>query len=166
MKNIGVLQPSCGSFPIGTIIYTRIADNPTIYFGGTWERIKDVFLYGHDTPNTIYNNSGHNHTTADYTLTLSQLPSHQHQFPFVGNSVADGTSQDQFNFLYGQGQTASAIGQKAELYHTNGSREAEGNEYAYMTNWTGSSQAHNHGNTNTVSNLPPYLAVYVWKRIS
>ena len=55
------------------------------------------------------------------------------------------------------------MGQKTEMYHTNGSKDAEGNEYAYMTNYVGSSETHNHTLT-SASNLPPYLAVYAWKR--
>ena len=55
------------------------------------------------------------------------------------------------------------MGQKTEMYHSTDNREAEGNEYAYMTNYVGSSGTHNH-TLASASNLPPYLAIYAWKR--
>ena len=41
------------------------------------------------------------------------------------------------------------------------------NSGTYQTNLTinfGNNQPHNHGNTGSSSTMPPYLAVYMWKR--
>lgn len=35
-----------------------------------------------------------------------------------------------------------------------------------QVNNTGGSQAHNHGDTGSNSNLQPYITVYMWKRVS
>ena len=41
----------------------------------------------------------------------------------------------------------------------------EGTYYMKYTDETGGNAAHSHGNTGSSSNMPPYLGVYVWKRI-
>ena len=40
------------------------------------------------------------------------------------------------------------------------------NSAAFNSGTAGGSGAHNHGNTGSGSNLPPYLAVYMWKRVA
>jgi len=71
MKNIGTVHASYGRFPIGSILYTRSTENPSIYFGGTWERIKDVFLYGADEPNLYGGQLNHTHTIPSIALTIN-----------------------------------------------------------------------------------------------
>ena len=163
-------SPSNGILPIGSIYLSLTADNPATLFGGTWQQIKDTFLLAAGdiyAANSTGGASSHTHTTGDHAITIAQMPSHQHQTPFVGNEIADGSYTDgHYNFLYGKGQTASAMGQKTEMFNSDSNNQAEGNEYAYMTNWTGSSQAHNHGNTGASSNMPPYITVRIWERVA
>ena len=40
------------------------------------------------------------------------------------------------------------------------------NSAAFDSGTAGSGGAHNHGNTGSSTNLPPYLAVYMWKRVA
>ena len=140
-------------YPIGAIYLSLNTTEPSTLFGGTWERLKDRFLLGAGDSYNIGDVGGE----ATHVLTTNEMPNHQHQLPFAANDTADGASgQSQFNFIYGKGQTASAIGQKVEMYNSDANNQAEGNELAYMTNKIGGGQAHN--------NMPPYLVVYMWKR--
>lgn len=130
-------------YPVGSIYITANATNPSVLFGGTWEQIKDRFLLacGDTYSNGSTGGSAtHTHTTGNHTLTIDEMPSHNH--PGI------------------LGYTNQSNGWFARLYlGTEGTKiENEGK--------TGGGQPHNHGNTGSSNNMPPYLAVYMWKRIS
>lgn len=76
---------------------------------------------------------------AEHTLTVNEIPSHSHEFDndIITKSTTDGT----FTIATGG-------------YFTNTSKLLT----ASSTIDTGGDQSHN--------NMPPYLAVYMWKRIS
>lgn len=61
-------------FPIGYIYLSVSNVNPSTYFGGTWEQIKDVFLLSAGTTYAAGSTGG----TSTVTLTTSQIPSHTH----------------------------------------------------------------------------------------
>lgn len=128
-------------YPVGSIYITANATNPSVLFGGTWEQLKDRFLLacGSTYSNgSIGGNATHTHTTGNHTLTVDEMPSHNHPGIF--------------------GYT-NQTGYYARLYlGSDGTKlDNEGK--------TGGGQPHNHGNTGSSNNMPPYLAVYMWKRI-
>lgn len=159
MNEIKTFQDSLGTmllniiYPIGSLYTSFESNNPKDIFGGTWEQIKDCFLLAAGDIYAIGTSGGESSTT----LTTEEIPSHQHQLPFTGNKVADGTSNTQYNFIYGYGQTASEIGQKTEMYNPDDNYGAEGNEVAYLTSFVGSGEPHN--------NMPPYQTIFMWKRV-
>lgn len=61
-------------FPIGYIYLSVSNVNPSTYFGGTWEQIKDVFLLSAGTTYAAGSTGG----ASTVTLTTSQIPSHTH----------------------------------------------------------------------------------------
>lgn len=130
-------------YPVGSI-YMSVNDiSPAMQFGGTWESINDVFLmcggsiYGHGTTG---GSKTHTHTTGDCTLTINQIPSHRHAMATYSKNATE----------YQSGYS----------YVNNGA-----NNTAFCVS-VGGGQAHNHGDTGSSSNLPPYLTVYTWKRIA
>ena len=80
-------------------------------------------------------NAGSTGGEAEHTLTAAEAPNHSHSFGYHSGSTNSGK------------YIASQIG-----LGTYGSRDG----YAQTENNTGGGQPHN--------NMPPYLAVYVWKR--
>ena len=116
--------------PIGSIYISVINENPSKYFGGTWERIKGRFLLAADDSTYTLGATG---GEATHKLTIEEMPSHNHVINF-----------DQ---IWGWGGTKS-------LATTSGGPYAGG---GYVRD-TGGNQPHN--------NMPPYLAVYVWKRVA
>lgn len=122
----------CPYYPIGSIYMSVNNVNPTNFFGGKWEQIKDRFLLA--CGNTYSN--GATGGEANHTLTISEMPAHTHAQRARGN-MGD---------LAAEG---SAIG--AEFLGT--SSVSIGDTFS-----TGGGSPHN--------NMPPYLAVYVWKRIA
>lgn len=130
-----------GIYPVGSI-YMSVNDvNPSTLFGGTWERIQDKFLLSAGNTYTAGDTGG----AATVTLTTNQIPSHSHNFGrYVPSSGAGFFGDDTDK----QGGTAhmKVCANKNNFSNITG------------TQASGGGQAHN--------NMPPYLVVYVWKRIS
>lgn len=120
-------------YPVGSIYITANATNPSVLFGGTWEQLKGKFLVGVDSSDTDFETSGKTGGEKTHTLTVDEMPSHNH------------------NILKPRWNTSAGAN---AVYGSNGL--GTGSDYDNM-GYTGGSQAHN--------NLPPYMTVYMWKRI-
>ena len=141
-------------YPVGSIYITANATNPSVLFGGTWEQIKDRFLLA--CGDTYSNgktggNATHTHTTGNHTLTVEEIPSHTHSQKPI--SYSNGTATINCSGHYLNDNTNA---------WTNGRTN-------HLLSWpdtgaNGGGEAHNHGNTGSSNNMPPYLAVYMWKR--
>lgn len=130
-----------GVYPVGSIYMSVNNVNPTTLFGGTWEQIQDKFLLSAGSTYTAGDTGG----AATVTLTTNQIPSHSHSFGRYVPSSGNGWHGDNGNMLSG--------GNGTYVY-------ADVNNIGNITGTqaSGGGQAHN--------NMPPYLVVYVWKRIS
>lgn len=133
-------------WPVGSIYISVSATSPQTLFGGTWERIQDTFLLAAGSTYAAGKTGGE----ASHTLTTAEMPSHGHNpaneagyYGFITNSKKSFTIGDM------------------------GSQSGSGRYYPYasaafdisrntLTGTTGGGNSHN--------NMPPYLAVYVWKR--
>ena len=125
-------------YPVGAIYISVNSTNPGTMFGGTWERIEDTFLLA---SGSTYAN-GTTGGSATHTLTVAEMPSHGHK---ISGGYQSGGAMGNDRLVFAQGLNGQG-------YYTN----ATGG-IPFIAN-TGGSSAHN--------NMPPYLAVYVWKRIS
>ena len=129
--------------PIGSIImgtgdsFATQAAVQTVYIG-TWEQIKDVFLLAAGDSYEAGSTGGE----ATHTLTVAELAKHSHDI------IANGT------------------GKRVGFNEGNADPDYVRNDYTdtgnignqYVTNEVGGNQAHN--------NMPPYLTVYMWRRIA
>ena len=150
-------------YPIGSVYLSVSSTSPASLFGGTWEQIKDQFLLAAgDTYNagttggsaTI--NLQHYHTTSAHTLTTSEIPAHQHK--------------EHNNLVGWRNSSSETIGDLFQ-YATAPKSFNTNDKNKYYTDSAGSGGSHSHGNTGNAlsasqSILPPYLAVYMWKRIA
>lgn len=123
-------------YPIGSIYISANSTNPHDLFGGTWEQLRDRFLLGCGTKENGTIGGEENHI-----LTVAEMPSHYHAYA---------TYQNGYPFSHqGDGDYITPIGRipySPDVY--------SGTE----SSSTGGNISHN--------NMPPYLAVYMWKRIS
>ena len=134
-------------YPVGSIYMSINNTNPSTLFGGTWEQIKDVFLLA--AGNTYA--AGKTGGSATHTLTVAEMPSHTH----TQNAHSHSTRYKGFNLSSDkEGYMVLRRNESADGYD---GTDTDGAISATATNQnTGGGGAHN--------NMPPYLAVYVWKR--
>ena len=125
-------------YPVGSIYMSVSATSPASLFGGTWEQIKDLFLLG---AGDTYN-AGSTGGEAEHTLTIEETATHDHDVMTHdhGNSVNNEPLSPFFTQVEPDDYDIGVIIQ------TSHSTSA------------GGGQPHN--------NMPPYLAVYMWKRVS
>ena len=147
-------------YPVGSIYMSVNSTSPASLFGGTWEQIKDRFLLAAGNTYAAGSTGGE----ATHTLTVDEMPKHAHDTPFFNNMTDNGEGKSDFIGVYGKGETAQEAVKKMgasstmEMWWINQTNKAEGPEYSYLTSSKGKSSAHN--------NMPPYLTVYMWKRVS
>lgn len=124
--------------PIGSIFLTVSNDNPSKYFGGTWEKISGGFLWGCNTSidNNLMKSSVGSTRSFDTTLTINQIPSHKHIYwsPRMYYSEQAG------------GGDILGVNEGSTTYR-----------FERDTSYTGGGQGHSHD--------IPHIGVWVWKRI-
>ena len=156
-------------YPVGSIYMSVNSTSPQTLFGGTWEQIKGRFLLaagsnGSDVDVTLGATGGE----AKHTLTVAELPSHNHGATSTYSGAAffirHGSSAGTDTVAAGSGCTitegASDVtwsnGFSTATYsHKLDKVELKGT-VSTTVNSTGSGTAHN--------NMPPYLVVNMWKR--
>lgn len=126
-------------FPIGSTYITQTDTNPSTILGfGTWQRFKGLVSLGLDENDNNLNTIGNTGGEKKHTLTINEMPSHQH------------------NISYDIRRDASSLADSESLgLVTGGSVKVPG----ITTNNTGNGQPHNI--------MQPYEVVgYMWIRRS
>lgn len=121
-----------GLHPVGSLYLSVDEVNPSVYFGGTWERIQDTFLLAAGSAYPAGTTGGE----AKHRLLSSEIPSF---------SVQQLRSLSPTTQAIRSASSGSAVEVMTDV------------SFQTQTVSTGSSNA-------THNNMPPYLAVYVWKR--
>lgn len=123
-------------YPVGSIYMSVNSTSPATLFGGTWQAIQGKFLLG------AYGNTykaGSTGGEATHTLTVDEMPKHTHSM-YSGNSGAPDTWEPD-----GGSYLVDSVTQDKHTWWA-----------SLGMNYAGGGAAHN--------NMPPYLAVYIWKR--
>ena len=123
-------------YPIGSIYMSTTSTSPASLFGGTWEPLQNRFLLGASDSVAAGSTGGE----YEHTLTYDEMPSHTH-------SICT-TWDNEWN------KDWPAWTGYAEFDH----KSTTISRAANFTTAEGGGAAHN--------NMPPYLAVYMWKRVS
>ena len=130
-------------YPVGSIYMSANATSPETLFGGTWESIGGRFLLGADATYAAGSTGGE----ATHTLAESELP------------VLEGSIS-----MHGEGAGGSAVADVSGVF-SSGTVETG---YLHGTIGSGASSVSriefNAGGGAAHNNMPPYLAVYMWKR--
>lgn len=130
--------------PVGKLWVSDDPTSPASIVGGTWEQIKDRFILAAGDTYAAGSTGGE----AEHALNKGEMPRHDHiQYAFT----SDGNDNPVISTKEG-GKLSGAIQPSAYGYGTD-----RGDSYL-TTSISGGSQPHN--------NMPPYIAVYTWKRIA
>lgn len=125
------------AFPVGRIVEFETDVNPnTLYNWQKWEQIKNRFLIGAGGSYALGSTGGE----VNHTLTVNEIPSHAHSERLVGSTQNGETGSDNAT-----GLNADIVWKTTMVVNS-----------SYETLNTGGGAAHN--------NMPPYLAVNMWKR--
>ena len=126
-------------YPVGAIYLSVNSTSPASLFGGTWSQLEDRFLLGAGTTYTAGNTGGassHNHTLGNDSYAKIGLQSDRLTQTNSSTSISGGVN----------GKTIALSG------------------IQNITNWSMDTTSSLGGVTESSSNLPPYLVVYMWKR--
>lgn len=137
-------------YPVGSVYIAFNDTNPSMLFGGTWERIKNTFLWavGSDGQDLGFRGG-----EAEHTLTTNEIPNHEHDIRQYGNTSKAFPSSIAVNDP-SQSTYATQIGYVSSGYLK--SNVAWGGELIAGSMRNSGGDAHN--------NMPPYIYVSMWRR--
>lgn len=135
------------AYPVGSIYMSVSSTNPSTLFGGTWEQIEDKFLLA----------AGSTYDAGD----TGGSATHNHMYGIRHGgyrTIVTGWGGTDQLALYNDGTWSTAStqldGAQGEMNSTSQNQNV------------GRVQMEQTANTGSASTLPPYLAVYVFKRIA
>lgn len=180
-------------YPIGSIYMSTNSASPASLFGGTWTQIQDQFLLCSGSTYAAGSTGGsatmsHTHsvtakgTNTGTAITAAQMPKHGHNVRVFNNNnsnytasawtsngtaMANRTSGARLSatWMSAAFTTAGALTVNSTSYGTGdpcGVTEQSGGGSTHTHTFTGT--AVTSGAASNTNNMPPYLAVYVWKR--
>lgn len=159
-------------YPVGSIYMSVNTVSPSLLFGGTWEKLQDVFLFGANN-----NNLGTTGGEQTHTLSVNEMPKHKHEqeshthtqnshghSPGSGRSFMTAPTGSGWIELAGSNISGSGyhyvVTKDTKNYNVylggSGNTTATNQSTVAKNKENGGGQAHN--------NMPPYLAVNIWKR--
>ncbi len=172
-------------YPVGSIYMSINSTNPRDLFGGTWEQIQDKFLLccgttyaagstggaatmAHTHPQVAVTtgassaaNSGgpSTNTSGSTAITIAQMPAHEHGTRGGWGAGASNSG------LFRTDQNSPA-NQWSNTYSTGGGQGHTHtlSSHTHTIAHTHSISATTTGAASNTNNMPPYLAVYVFKR--
>lgn len=158
-------------YPVGSIYMSVNSTNPSLLFGGEWEQLKDRFLLGTGDTYTGGSTGGsadavvvkHNHTQNPHNHTQN---AHNHTANSDGTrSFLTAPTGSNWNEVAGSKISGSGYRYVATPDTSNYNVWVNQSANKTATNQAQTATNQESGVDGTGKNMPPYLAVYVWKRI-
>lgn len=125
------------AYPVGSIYISTNSTSPATLFGGQWDEIHGAFLFA----NSALHKAGTIGGEEEHTLTAQEMPAHYHDV-YAGNPSGDDSSPSDY------------------------SGWSNVNDLTDKTYWVKASKTTTAGSGAAHNNMPPYLSVYMWERVS
>lgn len=142
-------------YPVGAIYISVNSTSPASLFGGTWEQIEDRFLLAAGSTYAAGSTGGE----ATHTLKESELPNITGTVTSGSGAGGDSTSTGYGNFRSVTGVFTTSL---TCMYTSDAADKnrwpSNANSYQKISMSFGGGASHN--------NMPPYLAAYMWERVS
>ena len=147
---------SLQAYPVGSIYVSATPTSPASLFGGTWEQLKDRFLLGAGGGYAAGGTGG----AETVSLSVNQMPAHYHEeTEWFNNTYVRPVASTNKDGTYTASTSTTDGTYKIPSNSVSHSSVSSSNVgYPVISGKTGGGAAHN--------NMPPYLAVYKWKRVS
>lgn len=160
-------HPMLASYPVGAIYISTVGTSPAELFGGSWNRITNRFLFTTDTTPTSQGDypAGSTGGEESVTLTTAQIPSHTH-----GNKTLTGwfDVRRYGTSVFISGTTGGIVTADADGGSNSAAVNTNNGSSTPMQRVT-ISATHEHssvGGNGSHNNMPPYIAIYAWERVS
>lgn len=155
-------------YPIGSVYISFNSADPSTLFGGVWQRLKDTFLLANGDTYAANTTGG----SATKTITVNNLPAHNHTVNSSGSHTHSATTSTNGNHTHGAGTLntkgtfptdvvsnegySGAFVNAGSIYvsHSAGERDTTANkvDFSASRSWTGATAAAgNHSHTVSVS---------------
>lgn len=156
-------QSGVNMYPIGSIYISTSSTNPGFIFGGTWESYAGGrFLMGVTPSRETYHSAGETGGADKQTIRIDYRHTHDIQYPDTNDHI----------FAHGNVSLSSPIHQYilgAEIPETSADIEAGKFQLLPVSSASGKFATDVQGETTsaskTINTLPPYITVYMWRRI-
>ena len=135
------------AYPVGSIYISINSTSPSELFGGTWGQINNCFLLAQGNRFTAGSTGGEER----HTLSVAEMPEHNHWVRILARGYDRWGNDGYSDYEYTTGSWSNPPAYGGSHAHTS-------HVIMGQTGKDGGSQSHN--------NMPPYLTVYMWKRIS
>jgi microcystin-dependent protein len=155
-----IAEAKLAAYPVGSYYWSSESTDPGTLFGGTWEQIKDRFIYAAGAKSV-----GETGGAESHVLTVDEIPGHNHTGTSSWHSFDGYFSADSHQGAHRDG---GGVVSSEGYYSTNLTHSSSGDDWGtnyhinvrhnhtFTTNNTGGNAAH--------STMPPYLVAYCWKR--
>lgn len=142
-------------YPVGSIYMSVNNVDPSILFGGGWEQISGKFLLAASDEYEVGSEGGE----SSHSLTVQEMPTHSHIATTGSGGTHTHTIGTARNSKTFSGNVYSVHPDATGAETFNGTTSQDGShEHTVRVENTGNGLAHN--------NMPPYLTVNMWKRVS
>ena len=151
-------------YPVGSIYMSVNNVSPATFLGGTWEQIQNRFLLSAGSSYAAGSTGGE----ASHTLSVAETPAHTHTRGTmeISGKVHAGYPGVAWGHIHDATGAFNRIDTQSNVYSTGAANQTNmtGFDFYASRTWTGATSSV--GGNAAHNNMPPYLTVYMWKRIS